>query len=158
MKVLLCSNSIVISYFDTDYFDYLLDYIYFMRSFVNFFVLVICLYNLSYKVIGFVNNLNYLEVVFQSCYYYVCFCLVLILFHVLVERFIWFFVLLWFVLVILLLLPTFGNAVSVSSAKIAPFFERWFTFEIWIFLIYVKNFSDFFQIDLHLNLVGCLHV
>ena len=74
------------SCFGIDYFDYLIDYIYFVRNFVNFFVLEIYLYNLSYMVIGFVNNLNYLEVVFQSCYYCVYFCLVdLGLFHVLIE-------------------------------------------------------------------------
>ena len=31
----------------------------------------------------------------------------------------------------------FGNAVSVSSAIITPFLEKWPTFEIGIFLIYV---------------------
>ena len=43
---------------------------------MNFFVLGIYLYNLSYMVIGFVNNFNYLEVVFQRCYYCVYFYLV----------------------------------------------------------------------------------
>ena len=76
MKNLFCLNSIVNSYFDVDYFDYLIDYIYFVRNFANFFVLVIYLYNLKYKMIRFLNKLNYLEVVFQSCYYCVYFCLV----------------------------------------------------------------------------------
>ena len=75
-KILFCLSLIVNSCFYADYFDYLIDYIYFVRNFVNFFVLVIYLYNLSNKVIGFLNNWNYLEVVYQSCYYYVYFCLV----------------------------------------------------------------------------------
>ena len=39
---------------------------------------------------------------------------------------------------------TFGNTVSVSSAIVTPFFERWFTFKLWVFLLYVHNFSDSF--------------
>ena len=49
----------------------------------------------------------------------------------------------WFILVILLFLTTLGNAESVSSAKIAPFFERSFILKIWVFLRDVLNFSDF---------------
>ena len=75
-QILICLSSIVNSYFDFDYFDYLIDYIYFVRNFVNFFVLEIYLYNLSYMVIGFSSSSSCLEVVFQSCYYCVYFCLV----------------------------------------------------------------------------------
>ena len=67
-KNLFCLNLIVNGYFYTDYFGYLIDYIYFLENFVNFFVLVIYLYNKDYRVIDFLNNLNYLEVVYQSYY------------------------------------------------------------------------------------------
>ena len=43
---------------------------------MNFFVLEIYLHNLSYMVSGFSKNSSCLEVVFQSCYYCVYFCLV----------------------------------------------------------------------------------
>ena len=62
------------SYFG--YFGYSIDYIYFVRNFVYFFVRVIYLYNLSYMVIDFLSNLSCLEVVFLNCYYYIYFCLV----------------------------------------------------------------------------------
>ena len=75
-QILLCWNSIVNSYSFFGYFDYSIDCIYFVRSFVNFFVRVIYLYNWSYMVIDFLNNLSYLEVVLLNYYYYICFCLV----------------------------------------------------------------------------------
>ena len=62
------------SYFG--YFGYSIGYIYFVRNFVNFFVRAIYLYNWSYMVIDFLNNLNYLEVVFLNYYYYIFFYLV----------------------------------------------------------------------------------
>ena len=43
---------------------------------MNFFGLVICLCSLSYRVIGFLNNLNCLEFVFQNYFYSECFYLV----------------------------------------------------------------------------------
>ena len=61
MKILFCLNSIVNSYFDVDYFDYLIDYIYFVRNFVIFFFWRST--SVTYMVIGFLNNSNYLEVV-----------------------------------------------------------------------------------------------
>ena len=75
-QILFCLNSIVNSYFDFDNLDYLIDYINFVRNFVNFFVPEIYLYNLSYMVIDFMSSSSFLEVVFQSCYYCVYFCLV----------------------------------------------------------------------------------
>ena len=42
-------------------------------------------------------------------------------------------------------LSTFGNAMSVFLTIITPILERWFTFEVGIFLVYVQNFSDFFS-------------
>ena len=75
-QILLCLNSIVNSYFYFGYFVYSIDYNYFVRNFVNFFVRVIYLYNWSYMVIDFLNNLSCLEVVFQSYYYCVYSCLV----------------------------------------------------------------------------------
>ena len=76
MHFLFNFNPIVNSYLDFDYFDYLIENIYFVRNFVNFFVLEIYLQNLSYRVIGFLSNSNCLEVVFQSYYYCVFFCFV----------------------------------------------------------------------------------
>ena len=32
----------------------------------------------------------------------------------------------------LVVLPTFGNTVSVSSVIITSFFERWFAFKVWM--------------------------
>ena len=73
-QILLCLNSIGNSYFS--YFGYSIGYICFVRNFVNLFVRAIYLYNWSYKVIDFLNNLNYLEVVFLNYYYYIYFYLV----------------------------------------------------------------------------------
>ena len=64
------------SYFYIDCFDYSIGYFYFVRNFVHFFVLAIYLHNLSYMLIGFLTNSSCLEVVFQSYYYCVYFCLV----------------------------------------------------------------------------------
>ena len=75
-QFLLCLNSIVNSYFYIGYFVYLIDCIYFVSHFVNFVVRAIYLYNWSYMVIDFLNNLGYLEVVFLNYYYYIFFCLV----------------------------------------------------------------------------------
>ena len=81
-----------------------------MRKFVSFFGLVIVLDKLDYKVIVVLNNLSYLEIVFLNYYYYFdCFCWVLNTFVV--------------HLVVLPFLSAFGNAVSVSSAINAPFFN-----------------------------------
>ena len=66
-------NLILNSYFDTDYFDCLIDYICFVRNFVIFFGLVIVLGNSDYKVIVAQSNFSYLEVVFLNYYYYECF-------------------------------------------------------------------------------------
>ena len=89
--------------------------------------------------IGFLSNLNYLGVVYQSCFYYVYFCLVNFDPFSCIDRTIYL-VLCTFAVYFgyLVLLSTFGNAVSVSLAIITPFLERWFTFEIGIFLIYVQ--------------------
>ena len=51
---------------------------------------------------------------------------------------------LWFILVILLFLSAMSDTVSVSSAIIAQFFELLFAFEIWVFLVHVQNFGNFF--------------
>ena len=75
-QIVFCLNSIVNSYFYLDYFDYLIDYNYFVKNFMNFFVLEIYLYNLSYMVIDFMSSPSCLEKVFQSCYCCVYFCLV----------------------------------------------------------------------------------
>ena len=105
---------------------------------MNFFLLVTYLYNYSYKVIGFLINLNYLGVVYQSFYYYVYFCLVnfglfscigtivylVLCTFVVCSGYLVVFVYIWQ-----------RCAVSVSSAIITPFFERWFTFEIWVFFL-----------------------
>ena len=86
---LICLSLIVNNYFDTEYFDYLIDYICFVRNYVNFFGLVICLCSESCRVIGFLNSLNCLEVVFQNYYYCECFYLVNFdLFHVLISLFV----------------------------------------------------------------------
>ena len=74
--------------------------------------------------------------VFLNCYYYIYFCLVYFgLFSCIEERFIWFFMLLRFILIVLLFLSTFGNNVSISSAINTPFFEIWFAFEVWMFSV-----------------------
>ena len=52
-KFLVGLNSIVNSCFGTDYFDYLIDYICFVRNYVNFFGAIIVLCSLNYKVINF---------------------------------------------------------------------------------------------------------
>ena len=57
------------------YFEYLIDYNYFVKNFVYFFVLVIFLYNLSYMVIDTFCNWCCSEVVFLNCFYYINFCL-----------------------------------------------------------------------------------
>ena len=72
-QIVLYWNLIVNSYFG--YFGYSIDYIYFVRNFVYFFVRVIYLYNLSYMVIDSLCNLCCSEVVFLNCYYYIYFCL-----------------------------------------------------------------------------------
>ena len=51
--------------------------------------------------------------------------------------------LLWFILIVLLFLSAFSNAMCVSSALVTLFFKGRFTFKIWVFLIYIQNFSDF---------------
>ena len=133
-QILFYWNLIVNSYFG--YFGYSIDYIYFVRNFKYFLVRVIYFYNLSYMTIDSLCNLSCSEVVFLSCYYYIYFCLVDFgLFHKLIERFIWFFVFLRFILIVLLFLSTFGNTVSVSSAIITPFFEGWFAFKVWVFFV-----------------------
>ena len=58
------------SYFDIDYCDYLIDYICFVRNFVNFFDLVIFLDFSYYGVIVVNCNLSCLEVVFLNYEYY----------------------------------------------------------------------------------------
>ena len=73
-QIVLYWNLIVNSYFG--YFDYSIDYIYFVRNFVYFIVRVIYLYNLSYTVIDSLCNLCCSEVVFLNCFYYIYFCLV----------------------------------------------------------------------------------
>ena len=86
--------------------------------------------------IGFVNSLNYLEVGFQICYYFVYFCLVNSgLFSCNDKKNYLVFCTLVLFLVILLFLSTFGNALSVSSAIFTPFFEKGFTIKSRIFLI-----------------------
>ena len=72
--IVLNWNLIVNSYFG--YFGYSIDYIYFVKNFVYFFVRVIYLYNLSYMMIDSLCNLCCSEVVFLNCYYYIYFCLV----------------------------------------------------------------------------------
>ena len=122
-QILLCLNSIVNSYFG--YFGYSIGYVYFVRNFVNFFVLAIYLYNLSYMVIDFLSNLSYLKVVFLNYYYYINFCLVDFDLFSCIDRMIYLVLLLLrFILIVLLFLSTFGDTVSVSSAVITPFFER----------------------------------
>ena len=95
--------------------------------------------------IGFSNNLNYLEVVFQNYYYYECFYLINFGLYSCIDKMICL-VFCTFVVYFsyLSVLSTFGNTVSVFSAIVTPFFERWFTFKIWVFLVYVQNDSDFF--------------
>ena len=73
-QIVLYWNLIVNSYFG--YFGYSIDYIYFVKNFVYFFVVVIFLYNLSYMVIDSLCNWCCSEVVFLNCYYYIYFCLV----------------------------------------------------------------------------------
>ena len=73
-QIVLYWNLIVNSYFD--YFGYSIDYNYFVKNFVYFFVLVIFLYNLSYMVIDSLCNLYSSERVFLNCCYYIYFCLV----------------------------------------------------------------------------------
>ena len=51
-QILYCLSLIAKSYFYIGYFGYSIDYISFVRNFVNFLVLAIYLYNLSYMVIG----------------------------------------------------------------------------------------------------------
>ena len=85
-QIVLSLNSIVNSYFDFGCFDYLILYIYFVRNFVNFLVLEIYFYNLSYMVVDFLSSSSCLDAVFQSCYYCVYFWLVdFVLFHVLID-------------------------------------------------------------------------
>ena len=50
-KIQVGLNLILNNYFDTDYVDCLIDYICFVRNFVNFFGLVIVVDNLDFKVI-----------------------------------------------------------------------------------------------------------
>ena len=69
-------NLILNSYFDIEYFDYLIDYIFFVRNFVIFFDMVIILDNLDYKVIVVLSNLSYLKMSFLNYFYYERFCLV----------------------------------------------------------------------------------
>ena len=73
-QIVLYWNLIMNSYFG--YFAYSIDYIYFVRNFVYFFVRVIYLYNFSYMMIDSSCNLCYSEVVFLNCYYCIYFCLV----------------------------------------------------------------------------------
>ena len=94
----------------------------------------------------FLSTLSYLEVVYQSCCYNVCFCLANFGLFSYIDRMIYLVLCIFVVyLVILLFLSTFGNTMSVSSAIITPFFERWFAFEIRVILIYVSIFRDFFN-------------
>ena len=74
MKVRVGLNLILNSCFDIDYFGYVIDCICFVRNLVNFFGMVIVLYNLYYRVIVVQSNWSYLEVVFLNYYYYECFC------------------------------------------------------------------------------------
>ena len=60
---------IVNNNFDIEYFDCVIDYICFVRNYVNSFGLVIYLCSWIYKVFVFLNNLSCLEVVSQSYYY-----------------------------------------------------------------------------------------
>ena len=127
-------NLNVNSYFS--YFGYSIDYIYFVRNFVYFFVRVIYLYNLSYMVIDSLCSLCCLEVVFLNCYYYIYFCLVDFGLFSCIDRTIYLVLYaLRFVQIVLLFLSKFGNTVSVSSAIITPFFERWFAFKVWMFFV-----------------------
>ena len=145
-QILLCLNLIVNSYFYFGYFGYSIDYIYFVRNFVNFFVRAIYLYNWSYMLIDFWNNLSGLEVFFQSYYYCVYSCLVGFDLFSYIERMIYLVLCAFEVyLTVLLFLSTIGNTVSVSSAIITPFLERWFTFKVWVLFIDVQYFSDFFN-------------
>ena len=68
-QIVLYWNLIMNSYFG--YFGFSINYIYFVRNFVYFFVRVISLYNLSYMVIDSLCNLCCSEVVFLNCYYYI---------------------------------------------------------------------------------------
>ena len=100
----------------------------FCEKFVNFFVLAICFYNWSCRVIHFLNNLNYLEVVLQNYYYCERFYLVNFGHFTYIDKMICLvlctFVVYLFILVILLFLSTFDNAVSVSSAIVTPFLKK----------------------------------
>ena len=49
------------SYFDVEYFNYVIDDTYFVRNSVNFFGMVIVLYKLYYKVIVVLSSWSYLE-------------------------------------------------------------------------------------------------
>ena len=67
---------------------------------------------------------NYLGVVFLDYYYCECFCLVIFgLFSCTDKRIYWFSIFLWFVLIFLLFLSTFDNAMSMSTAIVTPLFE-----------------------------------
>ena len=59
---------VVNNYFDIEYFDCVIDYICFVRNYVNSLGLVFYLCSWSYKVIDFMSNLSCLEVIFQSYY------------------------------------------------------------------------------------------
>ena len=133
-QILLCLNSIVNSYFG--YFGYSIGYIYFVRTFVNFLVRVIYLYNLSFMVVDFLSKLSFLEVVFLNCYYYIYFCLVDFGLFSCIDRMIYLVLCAFEVfLIVLLILSTFGNTVSVLSAIITPFFDRWFAFKNWMLFV-----------------------
>ena len=67
-------NLILNSYFDFDSFDYVIDNIYFVKNFENFFGLVIVLYDLYYRVIVVASNWSSSEVVFLNYPYYESFC------------------------------------------------------------------------------------
>ena len=67
-------NLILNSFFDIDYFDYVINYTCFVRYFLRNFGMVIFLYNLYYRVIVVQKYWGYLEVIFLNYCYYEYFC------------------------------------------------------------------------------------